>query len=137
MNIGIMGDKVILDINGEKKITEATPSSLINIKRRWDNDRITLKLPKKLSAVPLPDAPKKVAFMDDPFVLAGLIDKEIKLYGDAGNPTSILEPDNVREWDVWLSGYKTKNQEQNIRFKPLYEIKDETYTVYFPVDEGK
>lgn len=75
--------------------------------------------------------------MDGPFVLAGLIDKEIKLYGDAGNPTSILEPDNVRVWDVWLSGYKTKNQEQNIRFKPLYEIKDETYTVYFPVDEGK
>ena len=42
----------------------------------------------------------------------------------------------MREWWHWLSGYRTRNQEQNIRFKPLYEITDEAYTVYFPVVQG-
>ena len=27
--------------------------------------------------------------------------------------------------------YQTRNQDRNILFKPLYEVTDETYTVYF------
>ena len=35
----------------------------------------------------------------------------------------------------WQTGWKTVNQPSGWRFKPLYEIGNETYTVYFPVTD--
>jgi len=127
--------KITVVINGEVKTAESKPANSIDINRKWDDDQIIISFPKKLITVALPDSPERVAFMDGSVVLAGLIDKEIKLYGDIDKPLSILEPNNEREWWIWQSGYRTYNQEQNVRFKPLYEIKDEKYTVYFPVDK--
>ena len=46
---------------------------------------------------------------------------------------SLLVPDCEREWGYWLSGYRVRDQERGLRFKPLCEIVDEPYTVYFPV----
>ena len=46
-------------------------------------------------------------------------------------------PDNEREWASWLTGYKTINQDVNVRFVPISEITDEEYTVYFPVRAAK
>lgn len=131
----VAGD-VVLDINGDTKQVRAEPSSLLNIDRQWSDDKLTVWFPKRLTAVPLPDCPDMVAFIDGSAVLAGLTDRETRLYGSTEEPESILRPDNVREWWHWLSGYRTRNQEQNIRFKPLYEITDEAYTVYFPVVQG-
>ncbi len=128
--------KVRVVINGEEKIIESNSSSLIVIKRKWSNDSIMIEFPKKISSVTLPDLPDTVAFMDGPIVLAGLIDREVRLYGDVDKPDTILIADNEREWGGWLSGYRTQNQEYNIRFKPLYEIKDDRYTVYFPVNKS-
>lgn len=45
-------------------------------------------------------------------------------------------PDNEREWDAWLTGYRTRDQTHHLRFLPLSEIIDERYTVYFPVGPG-
>jgi hypothetical protein len=45
----------------------------------------------------------------------------------------MLTPDNEREWTMWQPGYRTRRQERGFRFVPLYEIRDEPYTVYFPV----
>jgi hypothetical protein len=42
-------------------------------------------------------------------------------------------PDNEREWSAWLRGYRASGQKRGLRFKPLYEVVDEPYTVYFPV----
>jgi len=47
--------------------------------------------------------------------------------------SSILVPDGEREWTVWLRGYRAVGQERGLRFKPLYEVTDEPYTVYFPI----
>lgn len=49
------------------------------------------------------------------------------------SPTSILIPDNEREFTRWKIGYRTREQAQNLRLIPLYEIKDESYTIYFPI----
>ena len=84
---------------------------------------------------PLPDAPDTVAFMDGAVVLAGLCDEERILYGDKDKPRTLLTPDNERQWGTWLTGYRTVNQDAGLRFVPLNEITDETYTVYFPVRE--
>ena len=114
---------------------EARPSDFYAITRTWQNDTLRLELPKGLSVSPIPDEPGTVAFMDGPVVLAGLCDQEISLSGDIDQPDQLLVPDNERQWRQWLSGYRTIGQAQSIRFKPLYEIVDEPYTIYFPVGE--
>ena len=71
--------------------------------------------------------------MEGPMVLAGLCDEERRLYCEQENPPSLLVPDCEREWANWLCSYRVQGQEGGLRFKPLCEIVDEPYTVYFPV----
>jgi hypothetical protein len=92
-----------------------------------------LVLPKTLTAEPLPDDPQTVAFMDGPVVLAGLVDEERALLGDPSNLTELLAPANEREWTTWQQGYRTRGQARNFRLLPLYEVREQQYTVYFPI----
>ncbi len=86
--------------------------------------------------------------MEGPVVLAAVLGDgsgktavealdERTLYSAGKDPTSVLIPDNEREFTHWRIGYRTQNQAQNLRFIPLYEIRDESYAVYFPVREGR
>lgn len=119
------------------RITSRQPG-FQSLKRIWNHDTVRIRLPKTITLSPIPDMPNMVAFLDGPVVLAGLYDEERTLFGDIRNPYSILTPDREREWGTWLFGqYRTKNQERGIRFIPLYEVTDESYTVYFPVHESK
>jgi DUF1680 family protein len=132
-----LSDKATLTLNGENLPVDKGASEFYSIKRLWKNESICLELPKTLSSCSIPDAPDMLAFMDGPVVLAGLCDEERMLFGDKNDAASILVPDNEREWAVWLQGYRTRDQERGIRFKPLYEVLDEPYTVYFPVRARK
>jgi hypothetical protein len=78
-----------------------------------------------------------VAFLDGPVVLAGLVAEERMLYGDLDNPNSMLIPDEEREWQTWTNNWRTVEQPVGWRFKPLYEIGHEIYTLYFPVRKIK
>ena len=122
-----------VSVNGQACEISKQPPALMSISRTWKNDSVRIVLPKSLWTEPIPDEPDTVAFMDGPLVLAGLCDREVKLHGDKRKPSEILVPDNEREWGTWLQGYRTAGQESSIRFKPLYEIVDERYTLYFPV----
>ncbi len=126
----------------------------MTLRRSWANDTIQINLPKRLVSVPLADDPNTVAFMDGPVVLAGLnpggiptaaqtktagsyiarpnyaIDG-IRLVGDKEDPTSFLTPDNEREWTYWRGDFRTKGQERDLRLIPLYEVRDEVFSVYF------
>ncbi|MFT8358110.1 beta-L-arabinofuranosidase domain-containing protein [Bifidobacterium aquikefiri] len=93
---------------------------------------VTLVVPKELRAVAIPDAPETVAFLDGPVVLAGIADRETTLYGDLKRPTSMLASNNERQWGTWMHGYRSIHQPQSMVFKPLYEVDDEAYCVYFP-----
>ena len=84
--------------------------------------------------MPLADRPDAVAVLDGPVVLAGLTGQESVLFGDADEPASFLTPDQERHHSWWRTGtYRTVGQPSGIRFVPLAEIRDEPYTVYFPV----
>jgi uncharacterized protein len=83
----------------------------------------------------LPDRPDTVAFMDGPVALAGLCDAEVTLRCRGDDPTALLQPHNTREWGEWRPGYHTVGQPRNVAFRPLYEIVDETYTTYFPIQK--
>jgi len=133
-------------VNGENQAVTGKPSSYAQLKRVWHNDTIQITLPQKLVTCHLPDLPGTVAFMEGPVVLAGVLGDgktqhrtetltEKTLYRAAGDPTTILIPDNEREFTRWRIGYRTSGQPVNIRFIPLYEIRDESYAVYFPILE--
>jgi hypothetical protein len=74
-----------------------------------------------------------VAFMHGPVVLAGLVGEERAMIGQIADPHTLLTADNEREWQNWKSGWRTLNQPVGWRFKPLNEIGNEVYTVYFPI----
>ena len=120
-------------LNGDPQPAEKVPSSFFTISRRWHSDTIRVELPKSLTVSEIPDEPDTVAFLDGPTVLAGLCQEERMLIGDSCDPSSILVPDNERQWATWRQGYRAKGQQHGLRFRPLNEIVDETYTVYFPV----
>ena len=122
----------VLCLNGVETPYE-TENGFILLRRIWNDDTVTLKLPKKLSTWPLPDRPNEVAFLDGPVALAGLCGESRTLYGDIDNPESFFTPDGERRWNEWLPFWRTVDQPVNIRFVPLYNIGHETYTVYFPV----
>jgi hypothetical protein len=122
-------------VNGEPQTVADGPASFTTLHRTWQNDTLRLELPKALSTCPLPDQPDTVAFMDGPVVLAGLVEDNQTLSGDKNHPDTILSPENEREWIFWRHGYRTVNQSPNIRFVPLHQVRDERYTIYFPVQE--
>jgi len=85
--------------------------------------------------MPLPDAPDTVAYLDGPVVMAGLCEGETVLHVDPRRPEAALMPVYELEWYRWRPSYRTQVRPQGIRFQPLYEIKDERYTVYFHLSQ--
>ncbi len=130
-----LNEKPVFEINGEHIDVPFAPSTFVKIQRKWHNDTVRIVLPKGLTVEPLTDEPTTISFMDGPVVLAGITHDEPTLYGDRSDPASILKPDNEREWTNWISTYKTHGQANGLRFMPLYEVRDEHYTVYFPVQQ--
>jgi len=82
---------------------------------------------------PLPDMKDMAAAVDGPIVLAGIIDRDCGLVG-ADKPESIFvwQTEHTYGTFPWKqSSYRTAGQPENFSFKPLYEVTDEKYTVYF------
>ncbi len=125
--------KVAIAINGKRLESESKPSSYSTIDRTWHDDEIVLEFPKKLTCCPIPGKEDYAAFTDGPVVLAGLTDEEHALEIDSGKPESCLAAFREREWNNWITEYRTFGQNPKIRFIPLNEVVDEKYTVYFPL----
>lgn len=133
-------------VNGGDQADIIYPSSYIQIRRVWHDDTVRISLPQRLTTCPLPDLPDTVAFMEGPVVLAGILGDsrgkigsgtliEKTLYYRGEDPTSILITDNEREFTHWRISYRSRDQVQNLRFIPLYDISDQCYGVYFPIRE--
>lgn len=72
------------------------------------------------------------AIVDGPIVLAGLTDADCGIKGE--NPSEFLSPrcEHTYGTYIWKQNcYVTKNQPKNFALRPLYDITDELYTVYF------
>jgi DUF1680 family protein len=128
-----IGAEPELFLNDERILVQVN-EGWVTLKRHWNHDQLRWVLPKTLHVIALPDAPEVVAFMDGPLVLAGLVNEERTLIGNIEAPTSLLQVDQEKHHSWWQTGtYRTKSQERNFRFIPLYEVTDETYCVYFPI----
>jgi len=135
-----------ITVDGERAAAPGGPSSYAGIHRVWNQNLVRVVLPQKLTTCPLPDMPDTMAFMEGPVVLAGILGpgspgrsvetlEEPALYARQEDPAAILTPDNERTPSRWRSGFRTRGQANNIRFIPLYEVRDECYAVYFPIEE--
>ncbi|MGN1377311.1 MAG: beta-L-arabinofuranosidase domain-containing protein [Dorea sp.] len=121
-------------INGEKADYEKKQGYAL-IEREWQEDEIQVRMPYGLICWPLPDEPQTVAFLAGPVVLAGIVPEERMLRGDIAHPETMIRPHHERQWSSWTSQYKTVNQERGFYLKPLKDIGNQSYTVYFPVKE--
>lgn len=86
-----------------------------------------------LYTVTVPDDEDKIAVMEGPIVLAGIVDEDCGLKIN-GNITDTLIPQYEHTYSAFTwkqSTYNTKKQDNNFMFIPLYEVTDEKYTVYF------
>ena len=126
----------VVTMNHEAMDDIEIKAGYINITREWLEDEIILYLPAGLETSSLTDIPDNCAFMEGPIVLAGICDGERALEVKEEQPEELLMPQYEHTYQMFpwkQSTYKTVHQAQNIEFIPLYEVTDETYTVYFPI----
>jgi DUF1680 family protein len=135
---GWLSGRPAVSISGQPVDVPASSSSHLQINRTWAGQQsIRVEFPKGLTTLSLPDAPEVVAFLDGPLVLAGLCEEERLLEGNPARPDSILCQVHELEWYRSKRGYRTRVSPHGLRFIPLYEIRDEPYTVYFPVSASR
>lgn len=104
--------------------------------REWNEDSIDLFLNAELSLSKLEDA-NLVAIMEGPIVLAGICDSDKGLYVN-DDVESIMLPFKEHTYDTFpwqQSTYTTMSQPENFKVKPLYDVIDENYTIYFTKKE--
>lgn len=124
---------IILSINGKSK-KAVIEDGYINIKRNWTKDIVSLYFQSGLTMEALPDMPELAAVTDGPIVLAGLTECDCGISGNIDDPTTFLYPQTEHTYGIFTwkqSCYVTRNQPKNFVLKPLYDICDETYTVYY------
>ena len=125
-------------IDGEAVEKPDVSNGCINIKRSWSDNVITVTFLSVIKLETLDDAPYLAAAVDGPVVLAGLTDADRGLKGDPEKPETMFDRrcEHTYTTYIWKQNtYVTKDQPVNFEFKPLYEITDEKYTVYFSVEE--
>jgi len=129
-------DEPTVTLNGEH-VRATVTNGFVAIHRRWGDDTVQLTFSKSLSVVEMIDQPGTVAFLDGPLVLAGLIAEERLLTGDPQHLESLLTPDQDRHHSWWTTGtYRTVRQPHGFRFIGIDQVRDQAYTIYFPVRPG-
>ena len=115
--------------------TPVKKNGYLEIDRVWGEDEVSLYFPTELAFSELPDMPEMAAVVEGPIVLAGLCDADKGLYVD---PEKELKQTFRSRYEHTYSAfpwkqntYQTAGQPENLQFVPLYDITDETYTMYF------
>lgn len=126
-----------ITVDGVPSPESVRPGAFFHMAAYRTDTTVRVRLTRRLTAYPLPDAPDTVAFLHGPVVLAGLCDDERVLNGNAEKPESLLTPDSEREWGMWRGGWRTVGLDHGFRLLPLCEIAEERYQVYFPIRREK
>ncbi len=128
----------VLTLNGQPLSADIS-NGYIEVRRIWqENDEFDVFFPSEVTFEHLDAAEELACAVDGPVVLAGLIDHDPGLRGNPGRPDDILLPEQSHTYGafVWTQNvYLTRRQRENFRMIPLYEVRDEPYTVYFTTGE--
>jgi len=143
------GDGFSVKINGEAVRNLSGPGSYIEIKRTWKSgDTVDLVLPKTLRLEPLPDNPRRVAFMWGPLVLAGDLGPMQRRGRGAGGeatapapqptiPMFVAADQPLANWLKPVTGqpgsFRTEGvgRDRDVDFIPFYRLHRRTYGAYW------
>ncbi len=131
---------VVVKVNGKRWSQTSSPSSWIPIAREWkEGDRVELTMPRSLRLETMPDNPNRVAVLQGPLVLAGVL--------GAVDAPAAKNPDFVpvlvtanRPPNRWLKPVPSQpctfvtegvGRPRNITFQPFFRVHDLRYSVYF------
>jgi len=141
---------MVIKVNGA--VEKAMPGNgYADVERVWQSgDRIEVALPMHFHAAPLPGNPSMEAMMYGPLVLAGTMGRDgltsEMMYGSegpsySGHYTEVPVPRvAARASGAWVEKeadalrFKASVADSPMQMKPLYQVFDERYTVYFQVD---
>lgn len=123
---------VELEVNG-KNTAAPVKDGWLDITADWQNDSVQVFFPSELRAEILPDMPELMSVVDGPIVLAGIIGSDCGITGaDKLNEQFMPQMEHTYGTFPWRqNSWRTRNQPQSVMFRPLYEVTDEEYTVYF------
>ena len=123
---------VELEVNGQNTAAPVKDGWL-DITADWQNDSVQVFFPSELRAETLPDMPELMSVVDGPIVLAGIIGSDCGITGaDKLNEQFMPQREHTYGTFPWRqNSWRTRNQPQSVMFRPLYEVTDEEYTVYF------
>lgn len=123
---------VKLEVNG-KNTAAPVKDGWLDITADWQNDSVQVFFPSELRAETLPDMPELMSVVDGPIVLAGITGSDCGITGaDKLNEQFMPQREHTYGTFPWRqNSWRTRNQPQSVMFRPLYEVTDEEYTVYF------
>ncbi len=117
-------------IDGVATPATCSADGFLELTREWKNAGVTVSFAKRLTREPLPGDPRRFALLDGPVVLAALGTAEVELPANAAL-TPQYEHQYVagREWQT--GHFLARTRQETVALKPLYEVADESYSVYF------
>lgn len=117
-------------VNGAPVQATVSASGFIEITQEWKSAHVTVTFPKQITRESLPGDDSRFALLDGPVVLAALCDEEPALVRDTPLvPQYEHVYENGRDWQA--AHYLAHTNQGTVRLEPLYEVADETYSVYF------
>lgn len=139
---GWAGDGFTVAVNGQDVTALPAPDHYVELTRRWhDGDVVTLKLPKRLHAEPVPDNPRRVALMWGPLVLAGDLGPQNWRGARRDDlsvvPVLVTDDQNLSDWIKPIPGkpgdFRTAGvgRERDVDLIPFYRLHERAYAVYW------
>src|ERR1035437_1506040 len=128
---------VQIRMNGKKVTPVKNENGYLVVNRKWNNsDKVEITLPMTVQTEPMPDNPKRVAFLYGPVVLAGQLGKETP---DplVGTPVLLTDNHNVSDWLKPVANQTLTYEMKGVGkpfdpiMKPFYQTYDQHYSVYF------
>lgn len=119
-------------VNGTPVAAPVSPSGFLELRRNWTDANVRVCFAKRVTMEPLPGDGRRVALLDGPVVLAALTSAEPEL---ASRPdfTPQYEHQYVEGQDWQSSHFLTRTRQGTVALKPIFEVVDEPYSVYFAV----
>jgi DUF1680 family protein len=119
-----------IEINGIRQQIELIPSTYVLLSTtQWKtNDRIVYNMAMQVHAEPINDNPQLASILFGPIVLAGLTKQAKTLSRDM---SLIRKANSTLQEPIQFEA--TALDGSTFRLLPLYEIVNQTYTVYFPL----
>jgi len=145
----------IVKIGGRTEEVSTTPSSYLELKRRWNGgDTVEVSLPMKLHPAPLPDEATVAAIMYGPLVMAGELGSkgltdEMQYAEDPGvlqnvtpGAASVFTADinDLESWIKPVAGrvltFRTINagKPKDVTLIPFYKLFGQRYAIYWHIE---